>query len=181
MEITITGRHLELTDHLKTYAEEKIRRLKRYFDRLIQANIVLWTERHRQIAEVTMHVYGHTIVIQEASEDMYTSIDTLVDRLERQIKKYKERLSQHAPQRHAGQEVVMREHVIEAEGLERADTQAKVIRTHSFAAKPMSVDEAAMQMELSGQNFLVFANAENDEVNVIYRRGDGNYGLIEPE
>ncbi|HYL81236.1 MAG TPA: ribosome-associated translation inhibitor RaiA, partial [Candidatus Acidoferrum sp.] len=157
-----------------SYAEEKLRRLTKYFEHIVTANVVLALEKHRQIAEVTLRVRDLTIRAEESTEDLYSSIDLVVEKLERQILRYKERIGAHVT-RGASRE----ERDTAAASL--AETESRLVKTKRFAVKPAEVDEAIMQMDLLGHNFYVFRNARTDEVNVVYRRRDGHYGLIEPE
>lgn len=174
MQLSVKGRNLEVTDALRSYAEEKLRRLTKYFENIVTANLVLSLEKHRQIAEVTLRVRDLTIRAEESTEDLYSSIDLVVEKLERQILRYKERIAGHvtrgASREERGASAVS---VVEAE--------SRLVKTKRFAVKPAEVDEAIMQMDLLGHNFYVFRNARTDEVNVVYRRRDGHYGLIEPE
>ncbi len=172
MQLSVKGRNLEVTDALRSYAEEKLRRLTKYFENIVTANVVLSLEKHRQIAEVTLRVRDLTIRAEESTEDLYSSIDLVVEKLERQILRYKERIAAH----------VTRAATREERGVSAAaEGESRLVKTKRFAVKPAEVDEAIMQMDLLGHNFYVFRNARTDEVNVVYRRRDGHYGLIEPE
>ncbi|HSB81202.1 MAG TPA: ribosome-associated translation inhibitor RaiA [Candidatus Methylomirabilis sp.] len=172
MQLSVKGRNLEVTDALRSYAEEKLRRLTKYFENIVTANVVLSLEKHRQIAEVTLRVRDLTIRAEESTEDLYSSIDLVVEKLERQILRYKERIAAHVT-RAASRE--------ERGASAAAEGESRLVKTKRFAVKPAEVDEAIMQMDLLGHNFYVFRNARTDEVNVVYRRRDGHYGLIEPE
>ncbi len=173
MQLTVTGRNLEVTDALRAYAEEKLRRLTKYLESIVTVHVVLSVEKHRQIAEVTLRVRDLTIRAEESTDDLYSSIDLVMEKLERQILRYKERIVDHMA-RAAGRE----ERAAAAPGGGEA---RRVVKTKRFAVKPAEVDEAILQMDLLGHAFYVFRNASTDEVNVVYRRRDGNYGLIEPE
>lgn len=172
MQLSVKGRNLEVTDALRSYAEEKLRRLTKYFENIVTTNVVLSLEKHRQIAEVTLRVRDLTIRAEESTEDLYSSIDLVVEKLERQILRYKERIAAHVTRAASRGE---RGASATAEG------ESRLVKTKRFAVKPAEVDEAIMQMDLLGHNFYVFRNARTDEVNVVYRRRDGHYGLIEPE
>jgi putative sigma-54 modulation protein len=178
MQITTTFRHLEQSDALKTYVEEKLDRVKKYIDEPIVAQAYLTVEKIRHIAEITLTAKGITIKASEATNDMYASIDAVVDKIERQLRRYKERLKGHKP----ASEVRPREArktIVQAESLEQQQSPV-VIRSEPISIKPMSVDEAVMQMDLMHKEFLVFTDASSENLNVLYRRKDGNYGLIEP-
>ncbi len=173
MQLTVTGRNLEVTDSLRAYAEEKLRRLTKYLENIVTVHVVLSVEKHRQITEVTLRVRDLTIRAEESTEDLYSSIDLVMEKLERQILRYKERIVHHMARVGGRGE---REAVVAGGG-----EAPRVVKTKRFAVKPAEVDEAILQMDLLGHAFYVFRNASTDEVNVVYRRRDGNYGLIEPE
>jgi putative sigma-54 modulation protein len=174
MQLSVKGRNLEVTDALRSYAEEKLRRLTKYFENIVTAHVVLALEKHRQIAEVTLRVRDLTIRAEESTEDLYSSIDLVVEKLERQILRYKERIAAHVTRGASREER-------DAAAAFPAEAESRLVKTKRFAVKPAEVDEAIMQMDLLGHNFYVFRNARTDEVNVVYRRRDGHYGLIEPE
>ncbi len=177
MQVTVTFRHMETSEALKAYADEKLDRLKKYIDEPIVAQVYLTVEKKiRHITEISLTAKGVTIKAAEATHDMYAAIDAVVDKLERQVKRYKERIKAHKPSDHSGR--TAKKTIVEAESIE-AQQEHVVIRTETISVKPMSVDEAVMQMDLMHKDFLVFTNANNDDINVIYRRKDGNFGLIE--
>jgi putative sigma-54 modulation protein len=169
MNIIITGRHLELTHNLKDYAEEKISKFKKYLNNISEATITLSVEKYRHKAEVLLKANGVMIQAESITGEMYSSIDEVVEKLERQVKKYKEKLGSHRK----GEEKTTMIRTSE-------DRTPSIIRKKSFDIKPMSPEEAVMQMELLDNNFFVFTNASSGEVNVLYRRKDGHFGLIEP-
>jgi len=180
MQIAVTFRHMESSSPVRKYAEEKLDRLKKYIEEPIDAQVVLSVEKKiRHNVEVTIVAKGITIKGSEESADMYASIDAVVDKLERQLKRYKEKIKRHSPSTKQGRQVAKT--IFAAESLEEMDTQPVIIRSHSFSVKPMSVEEAAMQMDLMNKEFMVFTDSTTEEVNVVYRRKDGNYGLIAPE
>jgi putative sigma-54 modulation protein len=168
------GRNLEITPALRAYAEEKLSRLTRYLENIVTMHVVLSVSKHRQIAEVTLHVRDLTIRGEVESDDLYSSIDLVAEKLERQILRYKERIMAHAIRggNRGGRA---------ATAARVAEEEPRVVKTKRFAVKPAAVDEAILQMDLLGHNFYVFRNAATEEVNVLYRRRDGHYGLIEPE
>ena len=178
MQITTTFRHMEPSDALKKYAEEKLERVRKYIDEPVVAQVFLTVEKIRHIAEVTMTAKGITIKAAEETNDMYAALDAVVDKIERQLRRYKERLKAHKPASDDRDRQVMKS-VVAAESIEQQKTPV-VIRSKTFSIKPMSVEEAVMQMDLLHKDFLVFTDATTENINVIYRRKDGNYGLIEP-
>jgi putative sigma-54 modulation protein len=178
MQITTTFRHMEQSDALKNYVEEKLDRVKKYIDEPIVAQAYLVVEKIRHIVEITLTAKGVTIKASEATHDMYASIDAVVDKIERQIRRYKERLKGHKPSTDVRAKEGKRT-IVQAESLEQQQTPV-VISSEPISIKPMSVDEAVMQMDLMHKEFLVFTDASTENINVLYRRKDGNYGLIEP-
>ncbi|MBJ6801722.1 ribosome hibernation-promoting factor, HPF/YfiA family [Geomonas propionica] len=180
MQITTTFRHMEPSEALKSYAEEKLDRVKKYIDEPIVVQVFLTVEKIRHLAEVTINAKGITIKAAEETNDMYASIDAVSDKIERQLRRFKERIKAHKPASDARERQVQKA-IVQAEGIE-AGTQAPVIiKTKSFTMKPMSVEEAVMQMELLHKDFLVYTESSTETINVVYRRKDGNYGLITPE
>ena len=186
MQCNITFRQLEATDALKEYATEKVERVNKYLDRAGEAHVVLSLERHLQHADITIHSGAFVLRGREKSEDMYASIDLAMDKIERQLRRYKEKLKNHHGrhfehhQRSALSQLKVRHdvvHVTEPEATQ--DAAPRVVKSNEFLIQPMSVDDAVMQMDLMNNDFLVFTNAKSKEMNVIYRRKDGHYGLIE--
>lgn len=180
MQIAVTFRHMEASDPLRAYAEEKLERVKKYIDEPIDAQVVLSVEkkiRHR--AEVALVAKGITIKGSEETNDMYAAVDAVVDKIERQLKRYKEKIKNHKPA--AGRERQVQKTVFAAESIDEGRNEPSIIRSHSFPVKPMSVEEAVMQMDLLHKDFLVFTDDESEAINVVYRRKDGNYGLIIPQ
>ena len=179
MQITITARNLEITEALKRYAEEKVARLQKFVDQITSAHVILSIEKHRQIAEVTLRVRELTIRGEESSSNLYSAIDLVADKIERQILRYKEKILGHSG-RGSGRLRTWGE-TAPAEAESFSEDGPRIVKTKRFAMKPLSPDEAAVQMSLLGHNFFVFRNARTEEVNVLYRRQDGDYGLIEPK
>lgn len=175
MQIIVKGKNIEVSEPLRQYAEKKIAKVEKFFERgKVEADATLSTERGIHALDLTVKVGGLLLRGEEKSDDMYAAIDGAVDKIERQVRKYKTRINK---RRTNG--VVIAENVVPEPHAEV--DEGRIVKTKRFAIKPMSVEEAAMQMDLLGHDFYVFANAESEEVNVIYRRRDGNYGLIEPE
>ena len=174
MNLVISGKNLDITEGLRSAIEEKIGKLERYFTDTTEVHVTLSTEKNRQKIEITIPMKGSIIRAEEVSSDMYVSIDLVEEVIERQLRKYKNKLidkEQNAA--HLSQSF------IEADDFEDEDIQ--IIRSKKFAMKPMDPEEACVQMELIGHNFFVFRNSETDEVNVVYKRKENTYGLIEPE
>lgn len=175
MNIIIRGKHIELTDALKDYALKRVGKLKKYSDHFQDVQVTLLVERDRHRVEVTAPLHGIILRGEEETDDMYSSIDMVVEKLEHQIDKYRTRINK----RMRSKIVKDLEPSRSAEANE--EPQEKVVRHKKFSAKPMSVEEAIMQMNLIGHNFFVFTNAESQEMNVVYRRNNGDYGLLRPQ
>ena len=179
MQVSVTFRKIDASDTLRNYAREKLHRIKKYVEDPIEAYVVLSVEKFRHIAEVSINANGLRLNGQEETGDMYSAIDMVVDKVESQIKKYRHRLKKRKSDG-GPKPLVMRMNVLASESFEE-DQEPQIIKTKQINAKPMDIDEAVMQMELANSEFLVFTNAKTENINVIYRRRDGNYGLIEPE
>jgi putative sigma-54 modulation protein len=171
MKINVRGKNIGVTDALKDYAEKKLLKLEKYLD-LSAAQVTLVVVKDTHKVEVTIPLNGLILRGEEATGDMYASIDLVVEKMEKQISKYKARFAKKA--RSDGRQPMV------AANNEAMDSP-NIMKTKRFAIKPMPIDEAVMQMNLLGHSFFVFSNAETEEVNVLYKRKDGNYGLIEPE
>jgi len=187
MNITVTGRHMEMTDALKAYIQNGLAKVESHFDKAFEADVVLDVEKHRHIAEVNLHANGVRIHSRETSSDMYASVDAALVKLEKQIRKFKDRINRHQPRtareaRDYHHAILTPEIPVDVPREEAAYDSHRVVHREKFQMKPMSVDEAMMQLELvEDQPFLVFSNAETSEVNVLYAREDGTFGLIEPK
>ena len=177
MKINFTGRNIELTDALKNVTEKKMDRLSKYFQNEIEGDVTFSSERNRKIIEVTINLPEGTLLrAEESSDDMYVSIDKAVDILERQMRKHKTRLQN----RYRNSEDTIRFENVEPLD-ENKEEGPKIVKNKRFFLKPMTEEEAVLQMDLLGHNFFVFMSGETGNVNVVYKRKDGNYGLIEPE
>ncbi len=194
MQFVIKGKNLQLTQALKDYAEKKLASIKKYFDHIIEVDVTLSVKDSKDISkskicEVTVWAksIGTPIHGKKASEDLYASIDMVSEKIERQVKKFKEKKTSH--RRAKGKDLQGTHSIISfgegrtagAEAEETAEVTPKIVRSGTFPMRPMYSDEAAEQLELFNQEFFVFSNAETNRINVIYRRNDGNFGLIEPE
>jgi len=179
MQIAVTFRHMEVSNPIREYAEEKISRVKKYIDEPIDAQVVLSVAKKiRHKAVVTLSAKGIMIKGSEETGDMYAAIDAVVDKIERQLKRYREKIKDHKPQ--AGQERKISKTILSAASVDEFSPEPEIVETDSYEVKPMAVEEAVMQMNLMHRNFLVFTEAASEEVNVVYKRKDGNYGLIVP-
>ncbi len=174
MMITVTFRRMEPSESLRTYAEEKLSKIKKYLDSPMEAHVVLEVEKFRHMADVTVNVDGTRIKAYEETEDLYSAIDMVMDKIENQVKKHRSRLRERRADNIKGEKALASEAA--AEGMPDEPT----ISVEKLVAKPMDPEEAAMQLSASRQDFLVFRNSRSREINVIYKRKDGNIGLIEP-
>ena len=174
MRYIIKGRNVEVTEGLKSAVTDKIGKLDKYFTEETEAYVTLSVEKERQKVEVTIPMKGNTLRAEETNSDMYASIDLVQETLERQLKKYKNKI---VDRKHSGE-------VFTADFVEKdyeEDDSIKIEKSKRFAVKPMDPEEACLQMELLGHNFYVFRNSETDEINVVYKRKGNTYGIIEPE
>lgn len=182
MQTSVTFKNLEPSDHLKTYVIEKLDRFDRFLDSPVEASVVLLVEKFRHIAEINLVGDGMRINGKEETEDMYSAIDMVLDKIEKQIKKSKQKTRE---KRTKGKQAKPMEVIAETrrneESAEVAEEYSKRVMVKNIEYKPMDVDEAIMQMDLGNENFLVFTNSRTDQINVLYHRKDGNYGLIQPQ
>lgn len=174
MRYKITGRNIEVTPALKAAVEDKIGKLERYFNQDTEAVVTLSVEKDRQKIEVTIPVKGAIIRAEQHSNDMYVSIDLVEEIIERQIKKYKNKIIDKKQAAVAFSDLFINEDY-------EADDGIEIVKVKKFAMKPMDPEEACVQMELLGHAFYVFLNSETEQVNVVYKRKGNTYGLIEPE
>ena len=192
MQVTVTGRNVDLTTALKDYLTDKLQRSQKHFDHALSAIALLSVAKNpsvaqNQTAEVTIKLNGSVIRGEESTENMYASIDLVADKIERQLRKYKTRYYQKGnktksknghhpiePEITMGYDMVMTK--------ETEDSfMPKIVRSKRFTLKPMPADEACKHMDLLGHDFFMFINSDSNQVNTVYHRRDGNYGLIEPE
>ena len=174
MRITITGRNIDITDGLRSAVEDKLSKLEKYFTPDTDVFVTLSVEKERQKIEVTIPVKGNIIRSEQVSNDMYVSIDLVEEVIERQLRKYKNKIVDKQQAAANFQKEYLDKDYEE-------DEEVKIIRTKKFGIKPMYPEDACVQMELLGHNFFVFFNAETEQVNVVYKRKGNTYGLIEPE
>ena len=187
MQVNVTFRHMDSSEPLRKYAVEKTARLSKYLFEPIDVHWVLSVEKIRHIADSTINANGVSIKAQEATQDMYSAIDLVLEKLEKQVRKHKEKIKGHKARVNAG-EAAAEAASMEAEGAEGAGgaggaagsgKRPRIVKKVNQFVKPMSVEEAAMQMDLVGSSFLVFTDSSTGNINVIYRTEDGDYGLIE--
>ncbi len=204
MELMVTGRNMEITDSLKTHIEKKLRKIRKYFDRIIDVHVVLSVEKYRQLAEVTISGGdGINYHSRETTDDVYVSVDKAIEKIERQLQRRRTKV-RGAKKQKAGEvreakrqlppeqsEVETRKSaagtVVASEALEESALQRSSVEQHGpfrvqvskkFAPKPMSVEEALMQLDSSGDDFLGFVDAATDDVHVVYKRKEGGFGLL---
>ena len=183
MNFIISGKNIEVTPGLKEAIEQKLGKLERYFTPETEIIVTLSVEKGRQKIEVTIPVKGSIIRSEQTSSDMYVSIDLVEEVIERQLRKYKNKLvakSQGHPTAAVPSGSIKKE-FIESDDESSDDDEIRIVRTKKFGIKPMFPEDACIQMELLGHDFYVFCNAETEEVNVVYKRKNGSFGLIEPE
>lgn len=179
--VKVTGRHLQITDAINDYATKKIESLHLDYPKIIEAHVILEVEKYRHSAEVVLVCSNHiTIEACEETDDMYAAIDAVTDKVARQMRKYKTRLMRkHRPRKDVIEH--LEEHVLHPEPVEDEEHPLHpIVRTERYQVKPMYVDEAVLQLEMSHRQFLVFRNANDSRVNVLYRRKSGDFGLIQP-
>ncbi len=174
MQTSVTFKNIDPSDHLKTFIQEKLSRFDKYLDNPAEANVVLSVEKFRHIAEINLIGDRLNINGKEETEDMYSSIDMVLDKLESQIKKNKQKIRKRRTAARG------KNKQFASDTGYRDDDPMKGIIIQTIEYKPMDVDEAIMQMDLVDDHFFVFTNARTDKVNVLYRRKDGDYGLIQP-
>ena len=170
MKFIISGKNITVSQGLKTAVEDKLGKLERYFTPDTEVVVTLSVEKERQKIEVTIPMKGNIIRSEQVSNDMYVSIDLVEEVIERQLRKYKNKI---VDKQQAAAEYLDKDY--------EEDEEVKIIRTKKFGIKPMYPEDACVQMELLGHNFFVFFNAETEQVNVVYKRKGNTYGLIEPE
>ena len=179
MIITISGKNIEVSDYLEELINKKVNKLDKYFPEDTQAHVTPSVERNRHIVEVTIPYAGGLIRGEETSGDMYASVDNVLSKLEKQIVRHRTKLEKSL---RAG--AFRAPEPVYADAFTQDDLDeeaAKVVKVKRFDIKPMTVDEAMLQLEMLGHSFYMFTNGDTNQINVIYKRKDGNYGLIEPE
>ena len=175
MKVTVIAKNIELTQALKEIVQKKISKLEKYFEVEVEAKATLSVQKNRQIIEVTIPFNGAILRSEESTDDMYKSIDLVEDKLERQIRKQKTRLSR--KNNGSLKFAAINDSKVES----NEDDEGSLVKVKKFGVKPMDSEEAILQMDLLGHNFFVYRDSESSKVNVVYKRKDGNYGLLEPE
>jgi len=174
MRITVSGKNINVRPSIREYIEGKLQKFDRYFNTDVEIKVTVSVEKHRQKVEVTMPLkQGVIFRAEETSEDLYQSVDMVMDKLTKQMRKHKTKIEK----RYHKHESIR---VADIPDYEYDFDESKIVRTKSFPIKPMDPEEAVLQMEMLNHDFFVFMNGETEEVNVVYIRKDGNYGLIEP-
>ncbi|WP_010680953.1 ribosome hibernation-promoting factor, HPF/YfiA family [Acetivibrio cellulolyticus] len=175
MRFIVTGKNIEVTDALREKAIKKVGKIEKFFNKNTEAHITMSVQKNRQIVEVTIPFKGGLLRAQEENDDMYASIDKVVDSLEGQIRRNKTKIQRKYHESDLSFDSV------NFEDHEDEVNDFKVVRSKKFSIKPMTIEEAILQMNMLGHEFFMFSNSETMEANVVYRRKDGNYGLIEPD
>jgi putative sigma-54 modulation protein len=180
VKIQITGRHIDVPDTLKSFVHSRLPRLERYIDGITDVHLTLWTEKYRQLAELNVHSRGKLYLsAKEASDDLKTSVQQALEKVVGQAKKKQDKRVDRKRRAKGGEAAGTFALIAPVDGL--GETAPRIIESRRFVIKPLSVEEAVLAMEERGSEFLVFHNAASDRTNVLYRRPDGNFGLIDPE
>ena len=172
MKTTIVARKMDLTDGRKEYVEKKLTKLDKFFDDNTEAKITMSVEKSRQKIEATIFSHNTIFRVEQITSDMYVTMDKIIDDMERQIRKHKTRLEKRL-KKDAFADMGVYDVPVDEE------KEFNIIKTKSLTTKPMSNEEAILQMNLLGHSFFVFKNSENEQNNIVYKRKDGNYGIIE--
>lgn len=178
MKITITGRKVNLRDSFKELVDKKLSKFERFFGDDAEANVTVTLEKNRQTVEITVRSKGYIYRAEQTSDDMNDALDTAVDRLAGQIRKNKTKLDKRLK---AEKPAAVYEPLEEDQPEVEEESEFLIIRSKKFQVRPMDIEEAILQMNMLGHEFFMFRNDFTNEINVVYRRHDGNYGLLEPE
>ena len=185
MLISVKGRNVEITDALRRYAEKKIQKLEKYLGAIKEAHVTETVEHGQHVIEVQLEGDGFRLRGEERTDDMYASIDQVVEKLERRIHRFKgrifERRKGEGPKEREAQKEAITQEAIGTDEAPSEEELPQIVRTKRFPIKPMVPEEAALEMELMHYDFYVFLNSDTEQANLVYKRRDGNYGLIEPE
>lgn len=176
MNFIISGKNIDVTDALKERVEKKLSKLEKYLKKDVDVHVTLSVQKIRHIIEVTIPFYGFVLRAEEESNDMYSAIDMVVESLERQIRKFKTKLTKRTKEAES-----LRYMTFENDNKQEEEEEFRIAKIKKFPLKPMSIDEAILQMNLVGHSFFVFLDQDTEKVNVVYKRNDGAYGIIEPE
>lgn len=176
MKLNLKGKNIEITDGIKEYAEKRFQKLDKYFDKEFEVNATLSVQKDMHKIDVILPLSGFVIKGEDRTRDMYSTIDNVVDKIERQIRKYKTRINR------KGRLIDAKDQYVPVSEEKELDMGIpNIVKTKKFPVKPMNKEEAVLQFGLLDHSFFVFLNSETDEVNVLYKRNDGQYGLIEPD
>ncbi len=177
MNISFTFRNTDAEDWLKDYADKKLAKIQKYIDKPIDAQVILSVEKFRSVAEIKLLTKGIKLNGKEEAKEMALAIDKVVDKIERQIKKYKEKIRNHKDSTSKSEDMDLAETSYEDE--HEDEGQPRIVKTRRVVLKPMSVDDAMLEIEESKNTFIIYRDSSSEEVNLIYRRDDGSYALIE--
>ena len=187
MDVRIAGRHLDVTEALKDHITSGLGRFENHFDKAVDVDVILSVEKQRHIAEINLHANGLRINAKDTSSDLYLSFDSALQKIGRQVDKYRDRINRHQP-RTSRESRDYTHHVLElgaseseAETSDDIEVGHTIVHREKLPMKPLSIEEACLQLDLQEDLFVVFTNAETQRVNVLYRHGDGTFGLIEPQ
>lgn len=175
--VNIKGKSLEITPALREYVEKRVGKVTKYFSNIKEINVVLKIEKNRQIVELTVNAGSVLLRAEEGTSDMYEAIDLVVEKMEKQIAKYKTKLSRRFRESSQFKDELLSEYQTE----DADNEEFKIARSKRFIVKPMSVEEAIMQMNLLHHSFFVYLDVADNNINVVYKRQGGDYGLIEPQ
>ena len=183
MKVSITGRKMEMTEALNEHIKEKIRGIKKFLNEVKDVHIVLSVEKHRHFAEITLNASGYVIHCKEETNNMYSSIDRVIGKLTKQLKKHKDKILTLKNKKKSGEGEItgFRSDVLSYEKETTMRENPQVIKSVKFDAKPISLEEATLEIRSTKNNFLVFRNALNEKINILYHRNDGNLGLIDTD
>lgn len=187
MNVSVTARHMDMTPSIKEYVEEGLEKLVDHFDNVTNVDVILSVEKHRNIAEINLHANGLRINAKESLNDMYAAVDAALSKIERQVRKHLDRISKHQPRRAKNpqnmdhQIIQFAPHEDDDSGDSSETFRTRIVSHEVLTMSPMTVEEAALQLDLIEDSFFVFSNADTQQVNVIYGRDDGTYGHIEPQ
>lgn len=181
MEITVTGRKIEMTDGLRNRVEEKIKGIRKFLEGTKDVHFVLSVEKHRHFAEIILNANGYVLHCKEETDNMYSTIDRVIEKLLKQLKKHKDKITNSKNKKKPGENEVIhfRTDLLPYENKPIEKASPRIIKSKGFDAKPMFLEEASLQIRSTRNIFLVFRNASNDRINVLYTRKDGNLGLID--
>jgi putative sigma-54 modulation protein len=177
MQISLTFRNTDAEDWLKDHVDKRLQKLTRYIDKSAEAQVILSVEKFRNVAEINLSSKGITINGKEEEKDMITAVDNVIDKIERQLKKHKDKIRNHKENASFNEIAALQNE--RADVMEEDEGQPKVVEVRRVVLQPMSVDDAILEMEDSKNRFVMYRDLSSERVNVIYRRDDGNYVLIE--